>query len=309
MMFLNEMYYSEPVYRPPSEAASLLLQVTEGCTYKCSFCISNSKKFKIRDIEDIKRDLDTAEKIYGRDVRKIFFLDGNAMVTPYEKLWDLCRYSQEIFPRLNRIGTYAHAKDILAKSDNELRSLCEVGLKIVYIGIESGNNELLAKAGKRVTADQIVQAFHKCFRTGITPSGTIILGLGGRDDQIAKKHMLETADLVNRASPTHVMNSDKLPVWYISCLALMFPDGSDVASDASRGRFTPQTAQGILHEMKILIENISDDVKNCVFRSNHASNYLPIKGRLSRDRAKILDVITQGMINPHNIRPEYLRGL
>ena len=308
-MYLHGIYYSEPVYRPPSEAGSLLIQVTEGCTYRCSFCFANMKQFKVRRLTDIKRDLDTAKRIYGQDVRKIFFLDGNALVIPYEKLLELTKYAQSLFPKLNRIGTYAHAKDILAKTDEHLKSLCESGLKIVYIGIESGNNELLHKAGKNVTADQIVAAFHKCFRVGITPSGTIILGLAGKDKKLAEQHMKDTADLVNRASPVHVIQGDKLPVWYISCLALMMPEGSDVARDTATGKFIPQTANGILHEMKILIENISDDVKSCVFRSNHASNYLPIKGRLSRDREKILNVINQGLENSENIRPEFMRGL
>jgi len=308
-MNLHGIYYSEPVYRPPSEANSLLIQVTEGCTYRCSFCFANMKQFKVREITEIKKDMDTARKVYGADVRKMFFLDGNAMVIHYKKLRELCEYAMNLFPRLNRIGTYAHAKDILAKSDEELRSLHQVGLEIVYIGIESGNNQQLAKAGKRVTADEIVAAFHKCFKAGITPSGTIILGLTGNDNKLAEEHIKDTADLVNRASPTHVIKGDKLPVWYISCLALMFPDGSDVARDAADGTFIPQTADGILREMKLLIENISDDVKNCVFRSNHASNYLPLKGRLSRDRDKILETIDQGLEHPENVRPEYSRGL
>lgn len=308
-MYINEIYYSEPVYRPPSEAASLLIQVTEGCTYRCSFCFANMKQFKIRELSDIKKDMDTARKVYGTDVRKMFFLDGNAMVIPYSKLLELTSYAMSLFPKLNRIGTYAHAKDILAKTDEELRSLCESGLKIVYIGIESGNNQQLAKAGKRVTADEIVAAFHKCFKAGITPSGTIILGLTGNDSKLAEQHIKDTAILVNRASPVHVIKGDKLPVWYISCLALMFPDGSDVARDTASGKFIPQTAIGILREMKLLIENISDDVKNCVFRSNHASNYLPLKGRLSRDREKILETIDQGLEHPESVRPEYLRRL
>ena len=308
-MNLHGIYYSEPVYRPPSEAASLLIQVTEGCTYRCSFCFANMKQFKIRELADIKKDMDTARKVYGTDVRKMFFLDGNAMVIPYSKLLELTSYAMSLFPKLNRIGTYAHAKDILAKTDEELRSLCESGLKIVYIGIESGNNQQLAKVGKRVTADEIVAAFHKCFKAGITPSGTIILGLTGNDSKLAEQHIKDTAVLVNRASPVHVIKGDKLPVWYISCLTLMFPDGSDVARDTASGKFIPQTSIGILREMKLLIENISDDVKNCVFRSNHASNYLPLKGRLSRDREKILETIDQGLEHPENVRPEYSRGL
>ena len=308
-MNLHGIYYSEPVYRPPSEAGSLLIQVTEGCTYRCSFCFANMKQFKVRELSEIKKDMDTARKVYGTDVRKMFFLDGNAMVIPYKKLRELCEYAMSLFPRLNRIGTYAHAKDILAKSDAELRSLHQAGLGIVYIGIESGNNQQLAKAGKKVTADEIVAAFHKCFLSGITPSGTIILGLTGNDNELAEQHIKDTADLVNRASPVHIIEEGSLPVWYISCLALMFPEGSDVARDAAAGTFIPQTPNGILHEMKLLIENISDDVKNCVFRSNHASNYLPIKGRLSRDREKIVSEINQTLEHPENVRPEFMRRL
>ena len=308
-MHIHGIYYSDPVYRPPSEAGSLLIQVTEGCTYRCNFCFANMKKFKVRKLAEIKKDMDTARQVYGADVRKMFFLDGNAMVIPAAKLQELCNYAMSLFPRLNRIGTYAHAKDILSKSDDELRSLHQAGLGIVYIGIESGNNQQLAKAGKMVTADEIVAAFHKCFLSGITPSGTIILGLTGKDNKLAEKHIIDTADLVNRASPVHVIKGSKLPAWYISCLALMFPEGSDVARDADNGTFIPQTPEGILHEMKLLIENISDDVKSCVFRSNHASNYLPIKGRLSRDRDKILSVINKSIEHPENVRPEFMRGL
>lgn len=123
------------------------------------------------------------------------------------------------------------------------------------------------------------------------------------------QHIKDTADLVNRASPLHVIKIRPLPVWYISCLALMFPEGSDVKNDVETGTLIPQTPIGIMQEMKLLIENISDDVKNCVFRSNHASNYLPIKGRLSRDREKILATIRQGLEHPEMVKPEYLRGL
>lgn len=308
-MLINEIYYSEPVYRPPSEAGSLLIQVTEGCTYKCSFCISNSKQFLVRKLDDIKRDMAAARRLYGADVRKMFFLDGNAMVISSQKLLELCNYAASLFPKLNRIGTYAHARDILAKSDAELKELHSAGLKIVYIGIESGNDDLLAAAGKKVTADEITAAFHKCFLAGITPSGTIILGLAGRNKELSRQHIQDTAELVNRASPVHVIKDVSLPVWFISCLALMLPQGSAIARDTDSGRFQPQTSAGILYEMKLLIENISDDVRNCVFRSNHASNYLPIKGRLSRDREKILQVIEYGRTHPDKIRSEYMRGL
>ena len=306
----NQIYYREPVYRPPSEAYSLLIQATEGCTYRCTFCVSNTgKKFKMRSTEEIKQDLDTALNIYGKDVRKLFFLDGNAMVMPFERLLEITAYSKKLFPNLNRVGVYAHVNDILRKTDEELKSLSDAGLKIVYIGIESGNDELLKKIGKHQTADDVVEAFYKCYKAGISPSGTIILGLVGKNKDVSMQHMKNTAELVNRASPTHVIEGKSLPVWYISCLALMIPPGTPIHEDVSEGRLIPMKADEILYEMKIFIENISDDVHNCVFRSNHASNYLALKGKLNRDKDKILDVINRNLQDKKDVRSEYFRAL
>ncbi len=306
----NTIYYCEPVYRPPSEASSLLIQATEGCTYRCTFCVSNiGKKFKVRAVEEIKRDIDTAVSIYGKDVRRVFFLDGNAMVMPYEQLLEITRYAAKSFPELQRVSVYAHARDILGKTDEKLRSLAEAGLTMAYIGIETGNDDLLKKIRKQQSADDIIQAFHKCFRTGITPSGTIILGLAGSDKDISYRHMKDTATLVNRASPTHVIKGEVLPVWYISCLALMIPHGTSIYKDIHEGRLIPMNADEILYEMKIFIEHISDEVQHCIFRSNHASNYLALKGILSRDKDKILEVIGNNLQNRDDIRPEYLRAL
>ena len=306
----NEIYYCEPVYRPPSEAYSLLIQATEGCTYRCTFCVSNTgKKFKVRPTEDIKHDLDTASRIYGNDVRKIFFLDGNAMVMPYKNLLEITEYAKKIFPDVNRISCYAHAKDILEKSEEELKTLSAAGLRMAYIGIETGNNDLLQRIRKRQTADDIINAFHKCFKTGITPSGTIILGLVGKDKTLSTQHMKDTAELVNRASPTNIIKEGTIPPWYISCLALMIPPGTPVQKDKQEGKLIPMDSDEILQEMKILIENISDDIKNCIFRSNHASNYLALKGILSRDKDKMLDQINKNLRDGTDVRPEMSRGL
>jgi len=304
------LYYCEPVYRPPSEAYSLLIQATEGCTFRCTFCVSNiGKKFKVRPVEDIKRDIDTALDIYGRDVRRIFFLDGNAMVMPYMQLLEITKYAFKRFQTLQRVSVYAHAHDILEKSDKELRNLAEAGLRMAYIGIETGNNDLLKKIRKQQTADGIVRAFHKCFKAGITPSGTIILGLAGNDKDISFRHIKDTAALVNRASPTHVVKSESMPVWYISCLTLMIPQGTTVYTDMQQGRLVPMRPDEILQEMKIFIEHITVDVQNCIFRSNHASNYLAVKGTLIEDKEAILALIEKNLQNREDIRPECFRAL
>lgn len=306
----NEIYYCEPVFRPPSEAYSLLIQATEGCTYRCTFCVSNwGKKFRVRPIGDIKRDLDTARRIYGEDVSKLFFLDGNAMVMPFEQLLQITGYAKELFPNLRRASVYAHVKDILKKSEEELKALSDAGLKMAYIGIETGNNDLLQKIRKRQTADDSINAFHKCFKTGITPSGTIILGLAGNNKELSLKHMKDTAELVNRASPTNIIKEGRIPPWYISCLALMIPPGTPIERDTQEGKFTPMNSMEILEEMKVLIGNISDEVTNCIFRSNHASNYLALKGILSRDRDTMVEQINKNLQYGTDIRPEMFRGL
>lgn len=313
-MRTRDIYYKEPVFRPPSEAYSLLIQATEGCTFRCTFCVSNlGKPFKIRKNEEIFKDLDTAKEIYGNHVDKIFFLDGNALVMPFNQLLELIKYAKQLFPRLTRVSVYAHARDILNKSDEELKQLSEAGLKMVYIGIETGNNDLLKKIGKHVTSDDIVAAFHKCFKANITPSGTIILGLAGNDKDASYLHAKDTADLVNRASPHNLKDlfKDKkeIPIWYISALTLMIPPGTPIYQDTMSQKFHPMNADEILGEMKIFIENISNEVTNCVFRSNHASNYLAIKGTLAEDKQDVLDLIKENLKDHRDLRPEFYRAL
>ncbi|MBD3353228.1 MAG: radical SAM protein [Candidatus Lokiarchaeota archaeon] len=305
------MYYRDPVFRPPSEAHSLLIQATEGCTYRCSFCVSNlGKTFKIRKTEDIKQDLDTAKEIYGPNVRRVFFLDGNAMVMPFDPLKEITKYAHNIFPHLERVAVYAHGKDILGKTQEQLNELSEAGLKMAYIGIETGNNDLLKKIGKRETAEDIVKAFHKCYKAGITPSGTVILGLAGKNEEKSRKHAIDTAKLINRASPTQIINEGQdVPIWYISALTLMIPRGTPLYKEKVEGEFKPMNADEILREMRIIIANITEDVNHCVFRSNHASNYLAIKGTLSKDKDKILKIIDSNLKDHRNIRPEFYRAL
>jgi radical SAM superfamily enzyme YgiQ (UPF0313 family) len=301
----KRIYYREPVFRPPSEGRSLLIQATEGCTYRCTFCVSNlGKPFKIRPIDEIKEDLDIAAAIYGR-VRRIFFLDGNAMVMPFKDLIEITEYAHQVFPDIERVSCYAHGKDILRKSDEELLELRKAGLKMVYIGIETGDDLLLQKIGKRETQEDIVTAFQKCFKSGITPSGTIILGLAGSDPTASRRHALKTAELVNKANPI----SFDSPIWYIATLALMLPPGTPIFNDAQNGTFKPMKTDEILQELRLFIEHTSDQLQNCIFRSNHASNYLALKGVLAKDKEKILKVIDQNLIDHRDVRPEFYRAL
>ncbi len=303
----NEIYYCKPVFRPPSEANSLLIQVTEGCSFKCDFCMSNlRKKFVIREVEEIKKDLDIARQLYGPNVKRIFFLDGNAMVTPSEKLLDITKYVKKTFPKLERCGVYAHAKDIIKKSDEQLRELSVAGLRIAYVGFESAYNKLLEKVHKHATKEDYIKASNKLFKANITLSATFINGLGGANQpEISEMHAIESVDLVNKICP------DDDRVWYIAFLTLMLPPGTELFKRMIKNEFQEMSSVEILQELKVFIKNIQFQNKNanCIFRSNHASNYLPIKGILDREKDKILGIINYGLTHTEFLRPDFFRAL
>jgi len=304
----ERIYYCEPVFRPPSEARSLLIQLTEGCTFQCDFCMSNLRKnFTVREVEDVKRDLEIgSRKAWSHKVQKIFFLDGNAMVTPTEKLLDVTTYAMKIFPNLERVGVYAHAKDILKKTDDQLKALSDAGLKIAYVGFESGYNRLLEEINKHATKENYLQASKKLMKAEITLSATFINGLGGANNpEVSQIHAMESADLVNQICP------DDDREWYIAFLSLMVPPGTVLYEKKMKNEFKEMNSQEILQELETFIKNISFHNKktNCIFRSNHASNYLPIKGVLEKDKKKILEVINYGLEHLESLRPESYRGL
>jgi radical SAM superfamily enzyme YgiQ (UPF0313 family) len=303
----EEIYYKAPVFRPPSEAYSLLIQLTEGCTFSCDFCVSNlGKKFVVRDVNLVKQDLDIARKQYGLKVKKVFFLDGNAMVTPTEKLLEVTRYAFKLFPTLERCGVYAHSKDILKKSDLQLKTLAEAGLKIAYVGFESGSNKLLEMIHKQATKSDHINASKKLMKAGITLSATFINGLGGGDNpELSKEHALQSADLVNQICP------DDDRIWYIAFLTLMVPSGTEIFKKKLKGGFQEMNSIEILQELKNFISNIDfkNNSANCIFRSNHASNYLPIKGILDREKDNILSTLNYGITHKDILRPEFYRGL
>ncbi|MHA1641603.1 MAG: B12-binding domain-containing radical SAM protein [Promethearchaeota archaeon] len=303
---MGDIYYCHPVFRPPSEANSLLIQLTEGCTYKCTFCVSNlGKKFKVRNLDLVKKDLNTARRIYGPGVRRIFFLDGNAMVTPFEKLLEITKHARNLFPNLERVSVYAHAKDILKKTDEQLKELCNAGLKMAYVGFESGSDKLLKMVNKKATKSDYIEAAKKLMKAGITLSATFINGLGGNDLELSKEHAIESADLVNKICP----NDNRS--WYIAFLTLMIPPGTEIHAKLEHGEFKPMNSFQILKELKMFIEHIDFKNKsaNCIFRSNHASNYLPIKGTLEKDKEKILNIINYGLSHEEILRPEFYRAL
>lgn len=301
---MTSLFYSEPVFRPPSEGNSLLLTVSIGCSYRCTFCYPyRHKKFYIRNIEDIKHDIDISKKIYGDSIRKIFLLDGNAFIVKPDKLIEISNYCYKQHKNLQRVSAYAHANDIMSKSDEDLLRIAKSGIKMVYLGIETGDNDLIKLINKKTTAENLIKAAHKLHNSGIILSGTIILGLAGNDLELSKKHALSTAKLINNMNPK--INQ----TWYISALSLMLPPGTELETNVKRGTFTPLNQKDTLKELKIFLENISDDLHGCIFRSNHASNYLALKGVLAKDRNELVQKVKYGLNHPESLRPEFYRGL
>lgn len=290
------MDYEGFIIRPPSEAYSLLLQVTTGCSHnKCTFCGTyRQKKFKIKPIERIKKDLDEARQY--EDVDRVFLCDGDALIIPQPKLKEILELINENLTDIERIGTYANAKSILRKSVEELKELKSLGLKIVYLGVETGNAELLKKIHKGVTYEQMIQAGRRIKEAGIILSVTVLLGLGGREKSI--DHALDTAKILTDMDPD-----------YVGALTLMLIPETELYEDYLAGRFVLPDQFGFIRELYLMIEKSS--FTDCYFTSNHASNYLPVKAHLPREKEKNLKMIGSVIHEKDlsRLRPEYLRGL
>ncbi len=295
-MINNYLNYNEPLFRPPSEAYSLIFQLTHGCSWNnCAFCeMYTSKKFKLRKEEDVFTEIESLS--YKTDVRKVFLADGNAFVLSYDKLSAVVRKLNDTFPKLNRISAYALPKDILAKTDEELSSLTGLGLKLLYVGIESGDDELLKIINKGECQDSTTEALIKARKAGIKLSVMILNGLGG--ERYLEQHALNSAKVVNAIQPE-----------YLSTLVLSMPYGLEHFKNRCNGEFLQLSPFQLIYEMGLFIKNLK--LENTIFRSDHASNYLLLKGILNRDKAELLDRINEVLDNPEaaTLRPEWMRGL
>lgn len=284
------------IIRPPSEAYSLLLQVTVGCSHnRCTFCGTyRQKKFKIKSVERIEKDLQEA-KTYGH-IEKLFLCDGDAIIVPQPRLEEILLMINRYLPTLERIGSYANAKSILRKSVDELKKFKELGLKIVYLGVETGNADLLKKIDKGATREQMIEAAKRIKEAGIELSATVILGIGGIEKSI--EHAMDTASLLTDMDPD-----------YVGALTLMLVPQTPLYDDYMAGRFVLPDKIGFIRELYLMIAN--SNFTDCYFTSNHASNYLPIKARLPQQKEKVLKMIGS-VIDEKDLsrmRPEYLRGL
>jgi radical SAM superfamily enzyme YgiQ (UPF0313 family) len=285
------------VVRPPSEAESYLLPVTVGCSHNaCAFCSTfYAFKFGVRSAEDILHDIDAVALHYGNSVRRVFLENGDALICPQDTLTAVLRRLKASFPYLERVGTYSTPKAALLKTPGELKKLHELGLTIAYMGVETGDEELLEKINKGATRAQIIEAGRKLKQAGITTSVTVILGLAGPKD--SEEHAVATGKILTEIDPD-----------FAGALTLMLMEGSPLHKDYLEGRFKLISPFQSLVELKLIIENST--FTDCFFTANHASNYLPIKARMPRQKAEVLALITRVLEtrDASMLRPEYFRG-
>jgi radical SAM superfamily enzyme YgiQ (UPF0313 family) len=288
--------YEGLIIRPPSEAYSLLLQVTVGCSHnRCTFCGTyRQKKFKIKPLERIEKDLREAAT-YGY-IEKLFLCDGDAIIMPQPRLEEILFLIRRYLPTITRIGSYANTKSVLRKSVDDLKKLKDLGLKIIYLGVETGNAELLTKIDKGATREQMVAAAQRIKEAGIDLSVTVLLGIGGIEKSI--EHAMDTASLLTDMDPD-----------YVGALTVMLVPDTPLYDDYMVGRFVLPDKMGFIRELYLMIDH--SNFTNCYFTSNHASNYLPIKARLPIQKETILKMIGSVIEEKDlsRMRPEYLRGL
>ena len=290
------MHYSGAVYRPPSEARSLIVQCTLGCSHnKCAFCtMYKDKKFSINPIEQVLADLAEARS-YSRMIEKVFLADGDALILSMDYLLTVLDFIRQYFPECRRVAAYATTKAIMRKTDEELRTLREHGLGIVYIGLESGNEELLKKFCKGVTAEETVVNAIRCKEAGIATSVTAINGMAGANGDW-RSHAIDTAKAVSRMKPD-----------YIAFLTLRVYSGTPLHDWIERGEFRMMNPTELMTETRLFLEHI--DSEGSVFRSNHASNYLPLGGTLNRDRESLIHTIDEALHGKVRLRRAVELGL
>ena len=289
------MRYYGSVYRPPSEAYSLIVQVTYGCSHNtCAFCsMYKEKRFALRPLEEVLEDFHMARARY-RNVDKVFLADGDALIRKASELYTILDTIRELFPECKRVTSYASPSSIRIRTDEELQTLRAKGLTMVYMGLESGSDEVLKLMRKGHTAAEIVAMGQKVRRNGMALSVTAITGLGG--PELMETHAVETAKAFNAMNPE-----------YIGMLTLMVEQETPLYDWVRDGSFRLLTQPQVLEETRILMEHL--DSPGSVFRMNHASNYLELRGTLNGDQAAMLEEIKRAQRDLSRLKPEYWRGL
>lgn len=288
------MRYEGRVFRPPSEAYSLIVQVTVGCSHnKCTFCdMYKEKRFHLRKLEDVLEDFNIARRQY-RYIERVFLADGDALIRKTEDLAVILKHIRKVIPECRRVTSYGSPKSILTKSPEDLALLHSLGLEMIYLGLESGNEQVLKHINKGVTVEDIVRAGQMVKDADMKLSVTAISGLGGTE--MWKEHAIDTAKAFSRMKPD-----------YIGLLTLMFEGDVPLRRECEEGKFHLLTAPQVAKETLLMLEHI--DSEGSVFRSNHASNYLTLKGTLNRDREAMCEQIRTAL-ERGGYKKEYFRAL
>jgi radical SAM superfamily enzyme YgiQ (UPF0313 family) len=291
----ESMHYEGMCIRPPSEAYSILLQVTLGCSHnKCSFCGTyKDKRFTIKDDKIILSDILFASK-YMKRQDKAFLMDGDALIIPQKRLMWIFDRINEHLPWVKRVGAYANAKSIKMKTPDELAQLRENGLGILYYGVETGDDELRKRITKGSDAKTCIEMGRKVKEAGINLSVTVLLGIAGKDGSL--KHAKATGELLSAMDPD-----------FVGALTVMLIPGTPLYEEFTSGHFELPDQRGLLTELREMIQHTH--LSRGLFYSNHASNYLPVKARLPRGKQDALDLIDRALQGDVGLRPEWMRAL
>jgi radical SAM superfamily enzyme YgiQ (UPF0313 family) len=289
------MHYEGNIFRPPSEANSILIQVTIGCSHnKCTFCMSfMEKRFSIKSDEIIFEDIEFAAK-YCKRQRRVFLCDGDALIVPQNRLLKILKQIKARLPWVTRVGVYANAKSIKMKTPEELKELKANGLSIAYMGVETGDDITLKKIKKNVPSEHAIEMGRKLRASGIKLSITVILGIAGRDR--SDIHARETGRVLSAIDPE-----------YVGALSLMLAPGTALHTDYETGKFQLIEPDEMLRELGTMIAHTN--LTRGLFLANHASNYLPIRARMPRDKEETLKLIESALAGKVQLRPEHMRAL
>ena len=290
------MSYEGTIYRPPSEARSFILQATIGCSWNhCTYCaMYRDKRFRVRDLAETLKDIALAGAVHGDHVDKVFVADGDALIMDVEQWEEILAACRRAFPRLRRVSSYATASNVLTKSAGELARLRAGGLGLLYLGPESGDDTTLRRIAKGGTFQDHAEAARRAHEAGMSISAIFLLGAGGTAR--SEEHALGSARLATAMDPE-----------FLSALTLTIVPGTPQDTLARTGRFALPDVAGLLRELRILVAEAAP--RAAVFRTNHASNYLPIGGHLPADRDRIVSTLDAALAGAVPLRPEWARGL
>lgn len=289
------MHYEGMMIRPPSEANSILLQVTLGCSHnKCTFCGTfRDKRFDIKKDDVIFEDIEFARQHCKRQNR-LFICDGDAMIVPQKRLVKILKQIRNRLPWVERIGLYANTKGIGMKNDEQLKELKELGVKLVYMGLESGDDQILKEIRKGADSDRMIKMGKRIKESGMQLSVTVLVGLGGKER--SKSHALETGRVLSAIDPD-----------FVGALSLMLVPGTELNDQFQKGEFALINPEEMLEELGLMIS--STNLSNGLFHANHASNYLPIRAKLPEEKEKTLELISQALQGNVELKPEFMRAL